>query len=99
MTKTYLAVFEGNADNWDGFMPDIRGTGGLGSTLDEARESLLEGVRQMFEYYVEEHQSIPEAVTTNVDFAEFSDNPSSTQYVVQWLTVTVPQLESHQRAA
>ena len=91
MNRTYMIVFEKGNDCWGAFAPDVPGTGGMGDTIAEARESLREGIGYIFEHALETGLPIPEAKTTNVDFSEFDPNPSESHYEVEWLTVHIPQ--------
>ncbi len=95
MKRDYLAVFEKSAeDNWGAFAPDVPGTGGLGGTIDEARQSLLEGIGYMLEDIAERGLPMPEAKSTAVDFSEFDPEHTDLQYVVEWLPVDLPQFVS-----
>jgi predicted RNase H-like HicB family nuclease len=101
MTRTYLIVFEKGIDGgWGAFAPDVLGTGGLGDTLEKARESLREGIGYIFEDCLERGVPTPEAKSTSVDFADFDPKPSESHYEVEWLTVEVPATanQSHQNA-
>ena len=91
MKRTYLVVFEKGDDSWSAFAPDVAGTGGLGDSVEEARESLREGVGYMLEDAVERGLPVPEAISTSVDFSEFDPNPAQSQYVIEWLTIDVPE--------
>ncbi len=91
MKRTYLVVFEKGVDSWSGFAPDVAGTGGLGDSFEEARESLRAGIGYMLEDALERGLSVPEAISTSVDFSEFDPNPAQSQYVIEWLTIDVPE--------
>ena len=95
MKRTYLVVFERCKSNWSAFAPDVQGTGGLGDTVEEARQSLREGVVYMLEDYAERGITFPEATSTSVDFSEFDPNPSESHYEIEWLTVDLPEIEKH----
>jgi predicted RNase H-like HicB family nuclease len=104
MKRTYLIVFEKGDDCWSAFAPDVAGTGGMGDTLEEARQSLREGIGYVLEHAVETGLPIPDAAATSVDFSEFDPSPSESHYEIEWLTVEVPTLtsdtsESAQQAA
>ena len=90
MNRTYLIVFEKGIDSWSAFAPDVEGTGGLGDTVEDARESLRKGIGYMLEDCVKRGIPIPEAKSTSVDFSEFDPNPSESHYEIEWLTVEVP---------
>jgi predicted RNase H-like HicB family nuclease len=88
-----LVVFERGTDGgWGAFAPDVLGTGGLGDSPDQARESLREGIGYILEDAVERGAPIPEAKSTSVDFSEFDPNPSQSHYEVEWLTVDIPEV-------
>ncbi len=91
MKRTYLIVFEKGNDSWSAFAPDIEGTGGLGDTVEEARQSLREGIGYILEHAVETGLPLPEAKSTSVDFSEFDPNPSESHYEIEWLTVDLPE--------
>ena len=95
MKRTYLVVFEKCKDNWSAFAPDVQGTGGLGDTVEEARQSLREGIGYMLDDYAERGCPFPEAKSTSVDFSEFDPNPSESHYEIEWLTVDLPEIETH----
>jgi predicted RNase H-like HicB family nuclease len=94
MKRTYLVVFEKGDESWSAFAPDVAGTGGLGATIDEARQSLREGIGYVVEHALETSQPIPEAATTIVDFSEFDPNPAESHYEIEWLTIDLPELTS-----
>ena len=91
MTRTYLVVFEKGTDSWGAFAPDVAGTAGLGDTVDEARQSLREGIGYIIEHAIETSLPIPEAKSTTVDFSEFDPNPSESHYEIEWLTIDIPE--------
>jgi predicted RNase H-like HicB family nuclease len=96
MTRAYLAVFEKVADdNWGAFAPDVPGTGGMGDSMEDARRSLIEGIGYMLEDIAERGALLPEAKSTAIDFAEFDPNHTDLQYVVEWLTVELPEVATH----
>ena len=90
MNRTYLIVFEKGNGCWGAFAPDVPGTGGMGDTIAEARESLREGIGYIFEHALETGLHVPEAATTTVDFSEFDPDPSTSHYEIEWLTVELP---------
>jgi predicted RNase H-like HicB family nuclease len=101
MKRNYLAVFEKVADdNWGAFAPDVPGTGGMGDSIEEARQSLLEGIGYMLEDIADRGLQMPEAKSTAVDFSEFDPEHTDLQYVVEWLPVDLPQfvLQTHDNA-
>jgi predicted RNase H-like HicB family nuclease len=94
MKRTYLVVFEKGNDNWSAFAPDVAGTGGMGDTFEDARQSLREGIGYVLEHAIETGLPIPEAAATSVDFSEFDPNPSESHYEIEWMTVELPELSS-----
>ena len=92
MKRTYLVVFEKGPDSWSAFAPDIPGTGGLGNSFEDARQSLREGIGYMLEDCLERGVALPEAKATSVDFSEFDPNPEQSHYEVEWLTVDIPEM-------
>ena len=90
MTRSYLVVFEKTNTGWSAFAPDVPGTGGLGSQLEDTRQNLREGIGYMLEDYLERKQPCPEATTTSVDFSEFDPDPSNSHYEIEWLSVELP---------
>ncbi len=94
MERTYLVVFEKGVDSWSAFAPDVAGTGGLGDSFEEARVSLREGIGYMLEDASERGLPLPEALSTSVDFSEFDPNPAGSQYVIEWLTIDLPERTS-----
>jgi predicted RNase H-like HicB family nuclease len=91
MKQCYLVVFEKTEDGWSAFAPDVPGTGGVGDTVDQARESLREGIGYMLEYAIQDATPIPEPRTMSVDFSEFDPEPSKSHYEIEWLAVEVPE--------
>lgn len=96
MNRTYLIVFEKGNDCWCAFAPDVAGTGGMGGTIEEARQSLREGIGYVLEHAIETGLPIPEASATTVNFSEFDPNPSESHYEIEWLTVDIPVSKSRQ---
>jgi predicted RNase H-like HicB family nuclease len=88
--RTYLIVLEKGKEAWGAFAPDVAGTGGMGDTQDEARESLKEGIGYILEDCLERHLPFPDAVSTTVDFSQFEPDPTQSVYIVQWITVDLP---------
>ncbi len=89
MKQTYLVVFEKSSNAWGVIAPDVAGTYGLGETVDEARQSLREGIGYVLEDAIERGLPIPEGNSTSIDFSEFDPIPSESQYIVEWLTVEI----------
>ncbi len=91
MTRSYMVVFEKAAeDNWGAFTPDIPGAVGAGSTLEEARASVLEGISIILEDIVERGLPEPSALATSINFAEFDPDRTQTYYVIEWIPVELP---------
>jgi len=90
MTREYLVVYERGAHNWSAFSPDLLGCGSMGDGLEDTRTNM----RQTMELYLSETakagESIPNALTTTVDFDEFDPEHESKHYVVEWLAVAIP---------
>ena len=91
MTREYLVVYEQGANNWGAFSPDLPGCGSLGDALDDTRANM----RQAMELYLRETsaagETIPAASPAIVNFDEFDPAREATQYVVEWLAVSLPQ--------
>jgi predicted RNase H-like HicB family nuclease len=90
MTRDYLVVYEQGESNWSAFSPDLPGCGSLGSSLDEIRTEM----RAAMELYLSETaaagEPLPGANTGSINFDEFDPNREAKQYVVEWLTVSLP---------
>ncbi len=92
MKQTYLVVFERSSNAWGAAAPDVAGTYGLGDTVDEARQSLKEGIGYMLQDAMERGLPVPEGKSTSIDFSDFDHNPSENQYIVEWLTVEINEI-------
>lgn len=99
MKRTYLVVFEKCEHNWSAFAPDVPGTGGLGDTVEQTRQSLREGIGYMLQDHLERGLPFPEAVSTSVDFSEFDPNPEQSHYEIEWLTIDLPTPRTHPESA
>ena len=95
MKRTYLIVFEKGQDCWSAFAPDVPGTGGMGDSIEQARQSLREGIGFVLDYSLEQNKPFPEAQATSVDFSAFDPNPSESHYEIEWLTVDLPERSSN----
>jgi predicted RNase H-like HicB family nuclease len=95
MKRTYLIVFEKTDNGWSAFAPDIPGTGGLGDSFEDARQSLRQGIDYMLEDCIARRLPLPEAKSTGVDFSEFDPNPEQSHYEIEWLTVDIPESPAH----
>ena len=99
MTGSYLVVFEKVAeDNWGAFTLDIPGAVGAGESLEQARISVREGLQIQLEDLAERGLPVPES-STSLNFAEFDPERTQTQYVVEWLSVEVPDTASYMHEA
>jgi predicted RNase H-like HicB family nuclease len=94
MTRSYLVVFEQGATNRSAFSQDLLGCGSLGDVLDDTRANM----RETMELYLRETgaagEPIPEASPAIVNFDEFYPEREAKQYVVEWLTVSLPETAS-----
>lgn len=91
MTREYLVVYEKGERNWSAFSPDILGCGSLGDTVEETRANMREAIELHLTETVKAGEAIPEPKATTVDFEEFDPGHETKQYVVEWLSVAVPQ--------
>lgn len=90
MTREYLVVFEQGETNWSAFSPDLPGCGSLGDSLDETRNHMREAMQLYLNETEAAGEAIPEAQAGSVNFDEFDPNREAKQYVVEWLTVSLP---------
>ena len=91
MTREYLVVYEKGERNWSAFSPDILGCGSLGDTVEETRANMREAIELHLTESAKAGEPIPEPTATTVDFEEFDPGHETKQYVVEWLSVAVPQ--------
>ena len=91
MTREYLVVYEKGENNWSAFSPDILGCGSLGDTVDETRANMRGAIELYLTETARAGEPIPEPAATTVDFEEFDPGHETKQYVVEWLSVAVPQ--------
>jgi len=91
MTRNYLVVFEQGASNWSAYSPDLPGCGSLGDALEDTRTNM----REAMELYVNESaaagEPIPDATAAVVNFDEFDPEREAKQYVIEWLTIRLPE--------
>jgi len=101
MTREYMVVFEKGAKNWSAFSPDVEGCGSLGDDLDETRSQMREALKAYLDDAFQAGEPLPEARKTQVDFEEFDPEYATKQYVVEWLSVPLPESTSstHQSQA
>jgi predicted RNase H-like HicB family nuclease len=90
MTRRFLVVFEQGRENLSGYAPDVPGCGSTGSTLEDMRSNMREALEFHLEGLAADGDPIPEAVTTNVDFAQDA-SPTVQRYIVEWLDVQLPK--------
>ncbi len=99
MTREYLVVYEKGAANWSAFSPDIPGCGSLGETLDDARANMREAMELYLSETAKAGEPVPDATASSVDFSEFDPDHQTKQYVVEWLSVQIPQSATPAHAA
>ena len=90
MTKEYLVVYEKGEKNWSAFSPDIPGCGSLGDNLEETRANMREAMELYLEETVMSGELIPEATATKIDFEEFDPGHETKQYMIEWLSISLP---------
>jgi predicted RNase H-like HicB family nuclease len=91
MTREYLVVYEKGETNWSAFSPDIPGCGSLGDTVEDTRANMREAIEIYLSETAKAGEPIPEPTATTVDFKEFDPGHETKQYVVEWLTISLPQ--------
>jgi predicted RNase H-like HicB family nuclease len=97
MKKTYLVVYEKGRKNFGGFAPDVNGCGSLGDTLEEIRANLHEALQFYMDTAVELGYPIPEPISTTVTLPIEGETDPKTIYVVERLTVNIPQARAPKR--
>lgn len=90
MTRNYLVVYERGANNWSAFSPDLPGCGSLGEALDDTRANMREAMELFLNETAAAGEPIPEANAASVNFDEFDPQREAKQYVVEWLSVSLP---------
>jgi len=98
MTREYLVVYEKGATNWSAFSPDVPGCGSMGDDLEDTRANMREALELYLKESVKAGEPIPEPVAKSVDFEEFDPGHETKQYVVEWLSVSVPTTKESQAA-
>jgi len=91
MTREYLVVYEKGENNWSAFSPDVPGCGSLGDTLEETRANMREALELYLKETAKAGEPIPDAAATTVDFEEFDPDHETKQYMVEWLSLALPQ--------
>jgi predicted RNase H-like HicB family nuclease len=89
MKKEFLVVFEVGKMSFGASAPDIPGCFAVGPTLEETRQRYVEAVEAHLKWLANDHQPIPEPVTSAFDFAPSNDAEKSSYYV-EWLAIAVP---------
>lgn len=89
MKKEFLVVFEVGKTSLGAFAPDIPGCFAVGPTLDETRQRFLEAVVAHLEWMANDHDPIPQPVTTVFDFSREPGEETS-KYFVEWLAIPLP---------
>jgi predicted RNase H-like HicB family nuclease len=97
MKREYMVIFEKGANNWSAFSPDVAGCGSLGDDLDETRAQMREALKAYLDDTFQAGEPLPEARNTKVDFEEFDPEYATKQYVVEWLSVDLPESISFTR--
>ena len=88
MKRTSLAVFEKTETGWGAFSPDYP-TGGLGETLDETRQHLLQGISYCLSESGELQRALSTPPASTIDFSDF--DPDHTGHcVIEWLSIDLP---------
>ncbi|HZP05896.1 MAG TPA: type II toxin-antitoxin system HicB family antitoxin [Terracidiphilus sp.] len=90
MTREYLVVYEKGASNWSAFSPDLPGCGSLGDALEDTRANMRDAMELYLSESAKAGEQIPDAAATSVDFTEFDPGHETKQYVVEWLSVSLP---------
>jgi predicted RNase H-like HicB family nuclease len=91
MTRNYLVVFEQGASNWSAFSPDVPGCGSLGDALEETRANMREAIELYLRETSAAGEPIPAAHPPIINFDEFDPKREAKQYVVEWLSVSLPE--------
>ena len=89
MKKRYLVVYEKCSRNFSGYCPDFHGVISVGRNLKHMRAMMTEALEFGLSGMLCEDYSIPEPVTTSVDFALDAEDPNVEYCVVEWLDVKI----------
>ena len=92
--RKYLVVYEVGSNNLSGFLPDVPGVISTAATLEEMRLRMREAVAFHLEGLASDGDPIPESRTTSVDFAQEDPEHGVLSCIVEWLEVSVPQMQS-----
>jgi len=89
MKQRFLVVFEVGKTSFGASAPDIPGCFAVGPTLEETRRRYLEAVEAHLEWLANDHDPIPQPVTSVFDFSpEPGEEPVA--HYVEWLPISVP---------
>ena len=91
MKKKFPVVYEVGANNLSGFLPDLPGVIATAANLDEMRRMMREAAEFHLEGLSADGESLPEPVTTSVDFSEEDPEHGVMSCIVEWLEIAVPQ--------
>ena len=94
MKTEFLVVFEAGKTSFGASSPDIPGCFAVGPTLDETRRRFLEAVEAHLEWMANDHDPIPQPVTTVFDFSREPGEETSS-YHVEWLPIQMPAEVRH----
>jgi predicted RNase H-like HicB family nuclease len=94
MTRNYLVVYEQGAENWSAFSPDLPGCGSLGDAIEDTRTNMREAMELYLNESAAAGEPIPSAQSATVNFDEFDPAREAKRYVVEWLTVSLPETAS-----
>ena len=93
MRKSYLVVYEAGSNNLSGFAPDVPGCISTARNLPEIRRMMREALEFHLKGLVADGDAVPEPVTSSVDFSLDRPEHGVSHCIVEWLEVSVPQLE------
>jgi predicted RNase H-like HicB family nuclease len=91
MTRNYLVVYEQGVNNWSAFSPDLPGCGSLGDALEDTRANMREAMELYLNETAAAGEPLPDATSAAVNFDEFDPKREAKQYVIEWLTVRLPE--------
>jgi len=92
--KKYLVVYEVGSNNLSGFLPDVPGVVSTAPNLEMMRVNMREAVEFHLDSLIADGDTIPEPATTSVDFAQEDPEHGVLSCIVEWLEVSVPQMQS-----
>jgi predicted RNase H-like HicB family nuclease len=92
--KEFLVVVEKGKESYGAFAPDIPGCFAIGQTLNEVKSRYMEAVAAHLDWMANDHDPMPEPVTTSFDFSPEPGEERSSYYV-EWVTVPVPVGAQH----